>query len=100
MIPSHMGKQSTRRTDGAFTGDDLASFWLGLWVPVRSSNVVACRYLAEDQLLEVEFRGNSFYSYPQVDEKLAEEWALSPSKGGAIHDLFRVPGRPYTPYTF
>lgn len=94
--------RSTRRTDAAFSPDETAAFLAGQWIEVRSSNVKACRYLAEDRLLEVEFDGkgkpSSFYAYPGVDEDLAEQFALAPSKGGGIWDLFRWPGRPYTRY--
>lgn len=86
----------TRHTDAALSGDALAAFLLGVWTKVDSSNVVAARWLADDQSLEVEFGGpgkpSTFYSYPNVDEGKAEAFARSPSKGGEIWDHFRGTG--------
>jgi hypothetical protein len=95
-----MGKQSTRRTDAAFSAAELAAFLAGDWVDCRSSNVASARYLADQQALEVGFQNGSYYLYPDVSPALAEQFALAPSKGGAVFDDFKSPGRPYTRYSF
>lgn len=90
-----------RTFGGPLSDDDFVAFLLGVWIPVKSSNVAAIMYVSEERKVQVEFQGkggkpNTVYEYQNVDEATAEALGRAPSFGGAIWDLFRRPGYPYT----
>lgn len=84
-----------RSTGGYLSDDDLAAFLLGVWVPCNSSNVRECRYLADEEILEIFFLDGSAYQYYGVAHEVAEAFGRAPSKGGAVWDYMIRQGVSY-----
>lgn len=61
----------------------------GRWVEMASSNVKAIRYLWDDQILEVQFKNNSFYEYFQVPEAVFYAFLDYPSPGRFVWRFLR-----------
>ncbi len=84
-----------RHQDAFFGSEEGSAFLLGVWVPCRSSFWKSCRYLADEERLEVEFanknKAPTYGAYLGVPFEVAEKFASSPSKGGFMHDVL-IPG--------
>jgi len=79
-----------RHKDAFMGAEEGTALLLGVWVPVRSSWIVAAMYDAEREQLHVRFgkRGTVEAEgyYPGISFDEAEKFASAPSKGGYLHD--------------
>ncbi len=77
--------------------------WLysGSWLHTFSSNVEACRYLWEDEVLEIQYRGEDnsgegyWYIYYDIPPELASGLSTTSSPGRWVWDHLRVRGTRY-----
>lgn len=70
--------------------DEIDEFILsGQWLYTASSNVQAWHYLAEQQILEVEFLDNSVYQYYKVPFDVAKRFYLTDSPGRFVWNHLR-----------
>lgn len=65
--------------------------WLlsGTWLHLASSNVEAIRYLYDEQLLEVEFKGPAYYQYFAVPPETASDMTTTDSPGRFVWNRLR-----------
>lgn len=59
------------------------------WIPVKSSNISAVRYLEASKTLEVNFTSGTIYEYANVPAGVYDEMMAAESLGGAFNRLIR-----------
>lgn len=64
----------------------------GLLVFVNSSNVAAAQYFPGQQALMIEYLDGAAWMYDPIDEPMAEQFMLAPSKGTWVWDHIKVRG--------
>lgn len=51
------------------------------WTPLSSSNLAACRYDAESQVLQIRFQSGRSYDYKDVDQTVVDGLTSANSPG-------------------
>lgn len=86
-LPTDTGKWET------ISAEEVEAYvYKGAALPVHSSNVEHIQYDINKKVLIVSFHGGGQYSYQQVSEQEAINFAQAFSKGKFIWDTFRVRG--------
>lgn len=97
---SRRAKENKPRHTDAFQGvEEGTAFLLDVWVPRRSSWVMAAKYDADSERLWIRFGKNGVVDaegyYEGVDFATAERFASASSAGGWLHDNGFVGGRTF-----
>lgn len=66
--------------------------FLGAWVPVDSSNLVAAQYDSDGESLVIEYQGGTTWRYSSVSEAEARDFAQAGSHGEWVWDHIKVRG--------
>lgn len=93
MTRSRRGSYGQNRSSGgAFTNEERADFFLGLWVTCRSTCVDQARWISEEGQLEVVFKPSGTPCRYPMSGAMAEAFAAAPSKRGWIWDHIQTTG--------